>query len=144
MKRLNDVLNHACGGVACGVRPRRSAARLLPHRALALLAASIATLASTNALRGDTAVACWGNNAQGQCNVPAGLAPITAVAAGFYHTVALKGDATVACWGYNDFGQCNVPAGLAHVIAVAAGFNHTVALKGDAKVACWGLNNLGQ
>ena len=69
--------------------PRRSAARLLPHRALALLAASIATLASTNALRGDTAVACWGYNDYGQCDVPAGLAPVTAVAAGGYHTVAL-------------------------------------------------------
>ena len=108
--------------------PRRSAARLLPHRALALLAASIATLASTNALRGDTAVACWGRNDFGQCNVPAGLANVTAVAAGYEHTVALKGDATVACWGYNDYGQCNVPAGLAPVTAIAAGSYHTVAL----------------
>ena len=89
MKRLNDVLNHACGGVACGVRPRRSAARLLPHRALALLAASIATLASTNALRGDATVACWGWNDYGQCNVPAGLGYVAAVAAGIYHTVVL-------------------------------------------------------
>ena len=95
--------------------PSRSAARLLPHRALALLAASIATLASTNGLRGDTAVACWGDNQFGQCDVPAGLAPVTAVAAGYGHTVALKGDATVACWGLNNYGQCNVPAGLANV-----------------------------
>ena len=128
MNRLNAFVNHACGGVACGVRPSRSAARLLPHRALALLAASIATLASTNALSGDTAVACLGRNYEGQCNVPAGLANVIAIAAGLYHTVALKGDATVACWGYNDSGQCNVPAGLAPVIAVAASGFHTVAL----------------
>ena len=83
MNRLNDVLNHAGG-----VRPSRSAARLLPHRALALLAASIATLASTNALRGDATVACWGFN--GQCNVPAGLAHVIAVAAGYGHTVAIS------------------------------------------------------
>ena len=124
--------------------PRRSAARLLPHRALALLAASIATLASTSVLRGDTAVACWGYYSQGQCSVPAGLGPVTAVAAGHLHTVALKGDATVACWGDNGNGQCNVPVGLAPVIAVAAGYFHTVALKGDGTVACWGWNDSGQ
>ncbi len=139
MNRLNDVLNHACG-----VRPSRAAARLLAHRALTLLAASIATLASTNALRGDTAVVCWGLNDYGQCNVPAGLAPVIAVAAGYFHTVALKGDATVACWGYNLQGQCNVPAELAIVTAVAAGYYHTVALKGDGTVACWGRNDFGQ
>ena len=100
----------------------------LPHQTLALLAASIATLASTGVLRGDTAVACWGDNSSGQCNVPAGLGPVSAVAAGYFHTVALKGDTTVACWGRNDLGQCNVPAGLAPVIAVAAGGYHTVAL----------------
>ena len=108
--------------------PRRSAARLLPQRALALLAASIATLASTSVLRGDTAVACWGNNVYGQCDVPPGLAPVIAIAAGGYHTVVLKGDATVACWGFNTDGQCNVPAGLAPVTAVAAGYLHTIAL----------------
>ena len=61
----------------------------LPHQTLALLAASIATLASTSVLRGDTAVACWGENYQGQCNVPTGLANVTAVAAGGSYTAAL-------------------------------------------------------
>ena len=123
MNRLNDALNHAGG-----VRPSRAAPQLLPHRAFALLAASIATLASTNALRGDGPVACWGENGAGECDVPAGLATVIAVAAGYSHTVALKGDATVACWGYNYHGQCDVPAGLATVTAVAAGGDHTVAL----------------
>ena len=89
-------------------------------------------------------VACWGNNGEGQCSVPFGLATTTSVAGGYGHTVALKGDGTVACWGWNYYGQCNVPAGLANVIAVAAGEEHTVALKSDATVACWGSNGSGQ
>ena len=90
--------------------------------------------------RYDGIVMCWGYNGYGQCNVPAGLANVTAVAAGGDHNVALKGDGTVACWGSNNSGQCDVPAGLAPVTAVAAGQLHTVALKGDATVACWGYN----
>ncbi|MEY2714666.1 MAG: hypothetical protein RIT24_1009, partial [Planctomycetota bacterium] len=51
----------------------------------------------TVALKADGSVACWGYNAQGQCNVPAGLGTVSAVAAGDYHTVALKADGSVAC-----------------------------------------------
>ena len=89
-------------------------------------------------------VACWGNNGEGQCSVPFGLATTTSVAGGYGHTVALKGDATVACWGDNYYGQCDVPAGLAPVTAVAAGTFHTVALKVDGTVACWGYNYYGE
>ena len=41
----------------------------------------------------------WGDNDYGQCNVPAGLSGVVAVAAGAYHSLALKADGTVVAWG---------------------------------------------
>jgi alpha-tubulin suppressor-like RCC1 family protein len=87
---------------------------------------------------------CWGDNTDGQCNTPATLGTVAAIAAGGYHTVALKQDGTVACWGNNGSGQCNTPASLGTVTAIAAGARHTVALKQGGTIACWGNNGFGQ
>ena len=81
----------------------------------------------TNAASGGTVVA-WGQNYNGQTNVPAGLSGVTAIAAGGWHTVALRSDGTVVAWGWNTDGQTIVPAGLSGVTAIAAGAYHTVAL----------------
>jgi len=71
----------------------------------------------------------WGDNYFGQCNVPASLSNVVAVAAGGQHSLALKQDGTVVAWGTNNYGQCNVPASLSNVVAVAAGWEHSLALK---------------
>ena len=64
----------------------------------------------TVALKNDGTLVAWGDNSDGQCNVPSGLTGVTQVAAGGYHTVALKNDGTVVAWGdSNTSGQCNVP-----------------------------------
>src|SRR6266478_3281903 len=57
-------------------------------------------------------VQAWGWNFEGECNLPAGLANVIAVAAGSDCSVALKNDHTVVAWGNNDIGQATVPAGL--------------------------------
>ncbi|MSR34110.1 MAG: hypothetical protein EXS12_04835 [Phycisphaerales bacterium] len=41
----------------------------------------------------DSAVLAWGNNGQGQCNVPASAtSDVSAIAGGYYHTIALSPD----------------------------------------------------
>jgi alpha-tubulin suppressor-like RCC1 family protein len=47
-----------------------------------------------------------------QCNVPAGLSGVVAVAAGWGHNLALDSGGAVAAWGNHVTGQCNVLAGL--------------------------------
>ncbi|HEX5503851.1 MAG TPA: MBG domain-containing protein, partial [Thermomicrobiales bacterium] len=96
-----------------------------------------------DAATGGTVVA-WGNNGEGETNVPAGLAGVVAVAAGGYHSLALKADGTVVAWGYNSHGQADVPAGLSGVTAIAAGKDFGLALKSDGTVVGWGSNDYGQ
>jgi len=84
------------------------------------------------ALMADTTVRTWGDNSNGQRNVPNGLTGVTAIAAGGSHAVALKSDGTVAAWGQiwngSEYVNETVPAGLSGVTAIAAGAYHTVAV----------------
>jgi len=82
------------------------------------------------AVKGDGTLALWGDNSQGQCTAPAGLAGIVAVAGGGSHTLALKGDSTVAAWGNDWKSQCSLPVGLSNVVALAAGNAHSLLLEG--------------
>ena len=96
------------------------------------------------ALKADKTVVAWGDNSLGQCNVPAGLSGVAAIAVGQHHNLALKMDGTVVAWGANGAGQCNVPNWLTGVLAVAAGQSHSLALKGDGTVVAWGDNTFSQ
>lgn len=80
----------------------------------------------------------FGNNYQGQMNVPTGLSNVVAMASGWGHSLALKSDGTVVAWGYNNFGQSSVPAGLSDVVAIEAGELFSMALKADGTVVTWG------
>ena len=91
-----------------------------------------------------TPVLAWGENGDGQCNVPAGLTDVVAVAAGSSHNLVLHSNGTVTAWGYNENGECNVPAGLTDVIAIEAGSGHSLALRSDGTVVAWGNNGEGQ
>jgi pimeloyl-ACP methyl ester carboxylesterase len=86
-------------------------------------------------------VVAWGDNSQGQTNVPAGLTNVIAIAAGGNHSLALKSDGTVVAWG--DPAETNVPPDLTNVIAIAA-FQGNLALKSDGTVVGWGSNGNGQ
>ena len=96
----------------------------------------------TLGLTADGTVLAWGDNSEGQCDLPRQSA--LAIAAGGYHNLAIRTDGTVCAWGANDYGQANVPPGLATVIAIAAGTWHSLALRTDGTVVAWGDNGFGQ
>lgn len=98
----------------------------------------------TLSLSGIGTVTAWGDDSDGQCDVPSGLSGVIAIAAGGAHSVALKADGTVVAWGSNEYGQCTVPSGLSEVVSISAGANHTLALKSDGSVVGWGRDNSGQ
>jgi sugar lactone lactonase YvrE len=95
------------------------------------------------ALAANGQVWAWGNDVNGQCDVPAGLNAL-AVAAGGYHSLAIRADGTVAAWGNNNYGQCNVPAHLSQVVAIAAGTWHSLALRANGQLVAWGDNTWNQ
>ncbi|MEW6555021.1 MAG: RHS repeat-associated core domain-containing protein [Actinomycetota bacterium] len=84
----------------------------------------------------------WGNNDQGQTNVPAG-SDYAAVSGGANHSLALRTDGSLAGWGFNNHGQATPPAGN-DFTAVAAGGFHSLALRTDGTLAGWGENLYGQ
>jgi hypothetical protein len=88
----------------------------------------------TVALKSDGSVVAWGDNVDGQTDIPAGLSGVVGVAGGYSHTVALKSDGSVVAWGRNSSGQTDIPAGLSDVVGVAGGPGHTVALLGFEKL----------
>ena len=94
------------------------------------------------ALRSNGTVTAWGDNARGQCNIPALELGVTCteIAAGGAHSLLLKSDGTVTAWGDNYFGQCNIPALEADTIytQVAAGACHTLLVKSDGTVKACG------
>jgi hypothetical protein len=102
------------------------------------------------ALKSNGTVLAWGENSQGQANVPAGLRGVVAIAVGGLHSLALKSDGTVVGWGYNYYGQITIPPDLTNVSAVAAGGfyiglgGHSLALKSDNTVVAWGDDSEGQ
>lgn len=86
----------------------------------------------------DVMVIAWGDNRDGQCNVPLNLRDVIAIAAGQNYSLALRSDGTVAAWGNNGSGQTNVPTNLTNAIAVAAGSHHALALRSDTTALIWG------
>jgi hypothetical protein len=106
------------------------------------VSAGALAIASTNA-----SVTSWGDNVNGQRNLPPNLKNVIALAAGYYHSLALNGNGTVDAWGAGttnnpsdgtDFGQSIPPPGLTNAVAIGAGAYHSVALKRDGTVAAWG------
>ena len=93
-------------------------------------------------------VVAWGNNTDGQTNVPVNATNVMAIAGGIFHSLALQTNGTVVAWGAGqindpsdgnyDYGQAIVPAGLSNVVAIAGGFFHSLALTADGTVVAWG------
>ncbi|NDB96962.1 MAG: hypothetical protein EBZ78_12525, partial [Verrucomicrobia bacterium] len=97
-------------------------------------------------LRADGTVFGWGDNSQGQLNLPTFAKPVVSVSACSvsFHNLALLADGTVRGWGLNNYGQASIPAGLSNVVAVSGGREHSLVLKADGTVLAWGNNNVGQ
>ncbi|MCX8480409.1 MAG: hypothetical protein ORN58_00660 [Sediminibacterium sp.] len=86
----------------------------------------------------------WGDNTNGQTNIPKDLNNLVQIATGGYHGLALKADGTVVAWGNNDNGQTIIPTGLNNVVQIAGGDRFSLALKGDGTVVGWGSNIINQ
>ena len=95
-------------------------------------------------LKTDGSIVAWGDNSNGQCNIPTPNTGFTAVAAGVHHDLGLKADGSIVAWGSNSYGQCNVPAPNTGFVAVAAGDFHSLGLKTDGSIVAWGRNIFGQ
>ena len=92
----------------------------------------------------DGSIVAWGDNSEGQCDVPAPNEGFVAVAGGNGHSLGLKADGSIVAWGENDYGQCNVPSPNEGFVAVAGGHYHTLGLKADGSMVAWGRNEFGQ
>src|SRR4030095_1557204 len=107
-------------------------------------------------LADDGAVQCWGDNSNGELNVPAlpAGARYTQVSVSnearddpAYGTVscALRSDGAAVCWGSSGQGQLGVPALPADVVytSVSASHYNACASRSDGAVLCWGLWTTG-
>ena len=61
-------------------------------------------------LKSDGSIVAWGENWNGQTNVPLPNADFAAVAAGWGHALGVKSDGRIVAWGWNGFGQTTVPS----------------------------------
>lgn len=86
----------------------------------------------------------WGQNVQGQLNVPAPNADFVQIAGGSRFSLGLKVDGSIAAWGLNFSGELSVPSPNSDYVAIAAGQYHGIALKANGSIATWGLNDSGQ
>ena len=77
-------------------------------------------------LEEDGTAVTWGQNDQGQCNVPSG-STFTQVAAGLSHSMGILENETVIAWGDNTFGQCDVPESM-FVSRIDGGHQHSLGL----------------
>ena len=79
--------------------------RVVSVRAVAIV--GLACLILTGLAQAQSAMSAFGNNASGQCNVPALPGPLNyvEVAAGGYHTVARRSNGSVVAWGRNVRGR---------------------------------------
>jgi hypothetical protein len=94
----------------------------------------------TCGLRSDGSATCWGRDASGQAEPPAGA--FTQIDAGSNHTCGLRDDATAACWGSNYNAVTMPPAGA--FLRLTSGRGHACGLRGDGAAVCWGFNQYGQ
>ncbi len=89
-------------------------------------------------------VVAWGEDGEGQTDVPLSLTNVVAIAAGAAHSLALQGDGTVVAWGGGDGLVSNVPPTLSRVVKIAAGAGYSLALTEDGSVAAWGYSYDGE
>ncbi len=96
------------------------------------------------ALLKDGTLVGWGNNTNGQLDIPENIEQIVEISAGLVHILALHPDGTVSAWGWNGWGESTVPEGLENVVSVSGGWRHSVAVHSDGTVSAWGYNADGQ
>jgi hypothetical protein len=85
-------------------------------------------------------ITAWGDNRDGQTDVPAAAqSNVKQIAAGQYYALALKTDGSVIGWGENDSGQTTIPAAAqSSVIAIDTEGGNVLARKSDGSLVGWG------
>ena len=112
----------------------------------------ITNIAGSNSVTWDVRAAlpgmveAWGDDTYGECDCPATLTNVMAIAAADYHSVAVTESGTVAQWGeYSDgtnfYAVGTPPSYATNLVAVAASRGHDIALRADGSVTNWGLTN---
>ena len=106
------------------------------------VAASIASIYVLN-MAGE--VYAWGQNLNGETNVPpAARTGIKALGAGGRFAFAIKeSDGSLVGWGKNSKGELSIPP-LTGVAQIDGGDFHAVAVKDDGTVVAWGDNSAEQ
>ena len=98
-----------------------------------------ATFDHVVALRDTGAVVAWGNNSQGQCNVPVGaLSQVTAISATTSYSFALKRDGSLVGWGDNTDHVLDIPAGLPPVRSIHVKPGVVLVVLTDNTLRMWG------
>ena len=107
-------------------------------------------------IKANSAVACWGDNGNGQSDPTSGIQGVDAntrflaVSAGTVHSCGIKADGAAACWGFDGHGRASPSSSSQGVdadtrfLSLSAGGNHSCGIKADGAAACWGLNDDGQ
>ncbi len=118
----------------------------LGHFGLRIFACAwmIAAVLGTSIVRAQPpqgSIVAWGDNGEGQINVPAPNSGFIAIDAGLFKNLGLKADGSIVTWGANDYA---VPEPNSGFIAVSIGWLHRLGLKGDGTVVAWGNNHYGQ
>ena len=85
-----------------------------------------------------------GRNLHGECNVPAALGEIVAVAAAGFVTCLLDVSGQLTCFGQNQYGQCDVPPNSGPFRSMSTSGFHTCAVRRDGRLVCFGDNQRGQ
>ena len=93
-----------------------------------------------------TKAECWGLNAKGQTDIPAGVKnKMHTLEAGGNHTCALDLSQQLVCWGSNNNGQTKVPRAVqGDLFMYALGESHSCATNNEGVVKCWGDKEYGK
>lgn len=102
------------------------------------------------AVRADHTVTCWGDDAWGKTDKPAGL--FLTVAAGNDTTCGVRVDRTVACWGAGinnpnlallfDQDVTRTPSDLFLSVSASAWSDRACGLRTDQTIVCWGYTGV--
>ncbi|MGA2093498.1 MAG: PASTA domain-containing protein [Sedimentisphaerales bacterium] len=91
-------------------------------------------------------IVAWGDNSNGECDVPSPNTGFMAVAAGQFgdigwYSLGLKSDVSIVAWGWD---SSNVPSPNSGFVAIAAGTDYALGLKTDGSIVAWGYNGDGR
>jgi alpha-tubulin suppressor-like RCC1 family protein len=93
-------------------------------------------------VRRDGTLVVWGENSDGQCELPKRVGRIRRIAVGLEHGAAIRGDGSIVEWGRDiQNGGVSLPPNISDFTELAAGWWHFAAVRADGSVVSWGRGN---